>query len=89
MGKYFPKLYESYDGNVKVELNLPYYAIKADLKGPAGVYTSNLAAISDLASLKPKVDNIEIDSLKTVSGDLSKLSNVVDNDVVKKLCMIN
>ena len=26
---------------------------------------------------------------KTVPVDLSKLSNVVNNDVVKKMCMIN
>ena len=43
----------------------------------------------DLASLKTKVDNLDVNILKTVPSALSKLSNVVDNDVVKKLCMIN
>ena len=39
--------------------------------------------------LEAKVDRIDINKLKTVSADLSKLNNVVDNDVVKKLCLIN
>ena len=41
-----------------------------------------LAAKLDLASLKSEVDKIEIDKLKNVLPDLS---NVVDNDVIKKL----
>ena len=57
-----------------------------DLKRAAGIYKSNLAAKSDLANLKSEADKIDIDKLKTVSTDLSKLSNVVDN--VKILCMI-
>ena len=46
--------------------------------------TPKLAAKLDLASLKAKVDEIDVEKLKTVSVDLSKLSNVVNNDVVKK-----
>ena len=38
-------------------------------------------------SLKAKVDKIDAGKLNTVPVDLSKLSNVVNNDVVKKLCM--
>ena len=41
-----------------------------------------LAAKPDLASLKSEVDKVEIDKLKNVLPDLS---NVVDNDVIKKL----
>ena len=58
-----------------------------DLKRAAGIYKSNLAAKSDLANLKSEADKIDIDKLKTVPTDLSKLRNVVDN-VVKILCMI-
>ena len=58
------------------------YATEADSKGATGVDTSNLAAKSDLANLKAKVDKIDIDKLETVPADLSKLSNAVD-DVVK------
>ena len=68
---------------------MPNYATKADLKGGAGVDTSNLAAKIDLASLEVEVDKIDIDKLKTVTVDLSKLSIVVNNDAVKKLCLIN
>ena len=60
---------------------------QADLKGAAGVDTSNLAAKSDLARLKAEVDKIDIEKLKTAHADLSKLSNVVNNDVVIKNCV--
>ena len=59
------------------------YATKADLKGATGVDTSNLAAKLDLARLKAEVDKIDIDELKTAPVDLSKLSNIVNNNVVK------
>lgn len=39
-------------------------------------YGSNSATKSDIASLKPEVDEIEIDELKSISADLWKLSNV-------------
>ena len=37
-----------------------------------------------MANLKTKVDKLDIDKLATVPVDLSKLSNVVKNDDVKK-----
>ena len=37
-----------------------------------------------LFSLKAKIDKIDVDKLKTVPVDLSKLSNIVKNEVVKK-----
>ena len=60
------------------------YATKADLKHALGVDTTKLAAKSYFASLKAEVDKINVDKLKTVPVDLSKLSNAVNNDVVKK-----
>ena len=39
---------------------------------------------TNLASLKTKVDKLDIDKLAPVPVDLSKLSDVVKNDVVKK-----
>ena len=39
---------------------------------------------SNLASLKTEVDKLDIDKLVPVPLDLSKLSDVVKNDVVKK-----
>ena len=58
---------------------------KLILKNARGVDTSKLAAKSDLASLEAKVDKIDVDKLATVPFDLSKLCNVVNNEVVVKL----
>ena len=46
--------------------------------------TSSFALKSNLASLKTEVDKLDIDKLVPVPVDLSKLSDVVKNDVVKK-----
>ena len=53
------------------------------------VDTSSFALKSSLASLKTEVDKLDIDKLVPVPVDLSKLSDVVKNDVVKKPYMIN
>ena len=60
------------------------YATNLHLKNDTGIDTSKLAAKSDLASLKTEVDRIDIEKLKTVPIDLSKLSNLVKNEVDKK-----
>ena len=44
-----------------------------------------LASKTHLANLKTEVDNLDLDKLKTMPADLSKLSNVVDNDVIKTM----
>ena len=44
----------------------------------------SFALKTNLATLKTKVDKFDIDKLVPVPTDLSKLSNVVKNDVVKK-----
>ena len=54
----------------------------------AHVGTSCFALKTNLASLKTEVDKLCIDKLAPVPVDLSKLSDVVKDDVVK-LCMIN
>ena len=46
--------------------------------------TSKLAAKSDLASLKAEKDILDIDKLVPGPVDLSKLSDVVKNDIAKK-----
>ena len=46
--------------------------------------TPKLSAKSDLASLRAEVDKLDTDKLIPVPVDLSKLSDVVKNDVVKK-----
>ena len=45
---------------------------------------SSFALKTNLASLKTEVDKLDIDKLAQVPVDLSKLSDVVKNDVVKK-----
>ena len=60
------------------------YATKTDLKNVTLVDGSSFASKTNLASLKPEVDKIDADKLKTVPVDLAKLSNVVKKDVVKK-----
>ena len=84
MTQYFPKLYEPFGGDINVKLDLSNYATKADLKNATVVNKSPLASKSDLASWKTKVDKTDVEQLKTVPVDLSKLSNVVNNYVVKK-----
>ena len=80
MSQYFPIPHDRFGGNVKVELDLSNYATKADLKGAAGVDTPNLAVKSDLAKSKAEVDKIYVDKLKTVPVNLSKQSNVRNNE---------
>ena len=59
---------------------------KGDLEEATRFATSNLAAKSDLASLKAEIDKIDIDKLKTASAAaLAKFSCLVDNDVAKKI----
>ena len=83
MSEYFPKP-KSFIENIKVTLNVSNYATKADIKNFTHVDTSNFALEMNLANLKTEVDKIDTDKLKTVPVDLSKLSNVVKNEVIKK-----
>ena len=83
MTQYFLKPYEPFGGYINVKVDLPNYTTKADLKNPTGIDTSKLASKSNLASLKTEVDKVDIDKLIPVPADLSRLSDVVKNDVVK------
>ena len=65
------------------------YATKTDIKNISHVDTSSFALKTNLANLKTIVHKLDNDKLVPVPTDLSKLSNVVKNDVVEKLCMIN
>ena len=57
---------------------------KDDVKSITHVDVSSFASKTNLAALKTEVDKIDADKLKTVPVDLAKLSNVVNNDKVKK-----
>ena len=89
MSQYFPKPYKSFVGNINDKVDLSNYATKLDLKNTTGVDTSKLATKSDSASFKADIDKIDVDKVKTVLADLSKLSHVVNNEVLKKQCIIN
>ena len=84
MSQYFPKPYEPFGGDINVKIDLSNYATKTDLKNVTHVDTSSFALKTNLANLKTEVDKLDIDKLVPVPTDLSKLSNVVKNDVVKK-----
>ena len=84
MSQYFPKPYEPFGGDINVKVDLSNYATKADIKNISHVDTSSFALKSNLAGLKTEVDKLDIDKLVPVPVDLSKLSDVVKNDVVKK-----
>ena len=80
---YYPP-YKSSNNNVKVELDLTNYATKTDLKNITHVDVSSFASKTNLAALKTEVDKIDTNKLKTAPADLAKLTNAIENDVVKK-----
>ena len=77
MSQYFPRPYEPFGGDINVKVDLSNYATKND---PASFVLK-----SNLASPKTKADKQDIDKLTPAPNDLAKLSNVVKNDVVKKI----
>ena len=98
MSEYFPEP-KSSEVRVKVELDFSNYATKRVLKNATGVDTSSFTKKVDLANLKSDVDKLDIDKLSNLKStvykldvdkfapvpvDLSKLSDVVKSDVVKK-----
>ena len=80
---YYPP-YKSSINNVKVELDLTNYTTKTDLKNITHVDVSSFASKTNLAALKTEVDKIDTDKLKTAPTDLAKLTNAIENDLVKK-----
>ena len=87
MSTYYPP-YKSSSNSIKVELDLSNYATKKDINDITHVDVSGFTSKNNLAALKTEADKIDADKLKTVPVDLAKLSNVVNNDVVKKLIII-
>ena len=83
MSQYYPP-YRSSPNNIKIELDLANYATKTDLKNLTHVDVSSFASKTNLAALKTEVDKIDADKLKTAPTDLAKLTNAIENDIVKK-----
>ena len=84
MSQYFPKPYEPFGGDINVTVDLSNYATKDDIKSITHVDTSSFALKTNLANLKTEVDKSDIDKLVPIPVDLSKLRDLVKNDVVKK-----
>ena len=89
MKKHFPKPFRNFGRNINVKVDLSNYATKTDIKNISHVDTSSFALETNVANLKTEVDKLDINKLVPVPTDLSKLSNIVKNDVVKKLYMKN
>ena len=88
MSQYFPKPFNShFDDSIKVKIDLSNYATKRDIKNISHVNTSSFALKTNLSSLKTEFDKLDIDKLVPILNDLSKLSNVVNSDLVKKNCI--
>ena len=80
---YYPP-YKSSSNNIQVELDLTNYATKTDLKNIIHVDVSSFASKTNLAALKTEVNKTDTDKLKTTPTDLAKLTNAIENNVVKK-----
>ena len=87
MSQYFPP-YNNSSKNIKVEFDLSNCTTKDDVKNITHVDVSSFASKTNLTALKTEVDKSDIDKLKTVPNDLAKLSNVVKNEVVKRLILM-
>ena len=83
MSHYFPKSFRRFGRNIKIKIDLPNYATEIDLKNVTHVDTSCFALKTKLANLKTEDDKLDVDKLAQVPVDLSKLSDVVKNYVVK------
>ena len=81
--KFISQLFSSSRGNINVKVDLSNYARKTDLKNAMHVDNSSFALKTNSASPKTEVNKLDVDKLAPVSVDLSKLSDVVKNDVVK------
>ena len=84
MSQYFPKSFRSSGGIINVKVDLSNYATKTGLKNVTHVDTTSFALKKNLACLKTEVDKLDIGKLVPVPVDLSKMSDVVRNDVFKK-----
>ena len=89
MSQNFSKPYEPFRGDIDLKVDLFNYATKTDIKNISHIDTSNFPLKPNLASLRTEADKLDIDKLVPVPVDLSKLSDEVKNDVVKKLYIIN
>ena len=84
MSQYFPPYRISRGGDIKFELDLSNYTAETNLKIVSHVGFISFALKTNLSSLKIEVNKLDIDKLVPVPGDLARLSDVVEKEVVKK-----
>ena len=84
MSPYFPKPYEPFRGVINVKVGRWNYATEEHIKNISHVDTSIFALKTNLANVKPELNKFDIDKLVPVPTDLSKVSIVVKNDIIKK-----
>ena len=84
MSQYCPKPFKSFGRNINVKIDLSNSATKTNVRNISHIDASIFALKTNLASLKTEVDKLDIDKLAPVPDDLSKLSDVVKNEIVKK-----
>ena len=84
MSKYFRKWFRSFGRNRNVKVDLSNYATTTDIRNISHDDTSSFALKPNLANLKTEVDELDNGKLVPVPTDLSKLSNVIKNDVFEK-----
>ena len=85
LSQYFPKPFKNVAGNINDKLDLSNCTTKTDLKNITHIDTLSFALKTlSLARLKTEIDKLDIDKLVLVLVDLSNLSDVVKNHIVKK-----
>ena len=84
MSQYFAKQFRSFGENIDVKVDDSNYATKIKLKNVARIDFSSSALKTNLATLKTEVYKLELDKLAPVNVDLSKLSDAVKNNIVKR-----
>ena len=78
------KSFRSFGRSINGKVDLSNNEKKIDLKNATHVDTSSFALKTNLANIKTKNDKLGIEKLVPVPVDVSKLSDVVKNDVIKK-----
>ena len=81
MSQNFPKPFRSFGENSSLKVDVSNHATKTDLKNVTHIYPSSFALKTNLASLKTEADKLNIGKLAPVLVDLSKLSDVAENNV--------
>ena len=76
LSQYFPKPFTNFAENINVKVDLSKYATTTDV--------THVNISSFALKTKTEVDKLHIDKLVSVPADVSKLSDVVKNAILKK-----